>query len=158
MSKVKIEIATLDDVPAIAELAYQTGKTHEDAYPDYFKPSSVQGQASFVQKAIDGEYSHVFKAVLDNIIIGYLVLYIWDRPKEYFVYSELGYIGSLGVDEKYRHQGIGTKLIHAAESWCKEHNIGAIELDVFAFNDSAEQLYAHLGYREIKHNRMKILK
>lgn len=158
MSEIKIEIATIDDVSVIAELAYQTGKTHEDAYPDYFKPSSVQVQASLVQKVIEGEHSHVFKAVLDNIIIGYLVLNIWDRPKEYFVYSELGYIGSLGVDEKYRHQGIGTKLILAAESWCKEHNIGAMELDVFAFNDSAEQLYARLGYKEMKHNRMKILK
>lgn len=158
MSEVKIEIATINDVPAIAELLYQTAKTREDTYPDYFKPSSVQAQASLVQKAIEGDHSHIFKAVLDNIIIGYLVLNIWDRSKEYFVYSELGYIGSLGVDEKYRHQGIGTKLIHEAESWCKEHNIGAIELDVFAFNGSAEQLYARLGYKEMKHNRMKILK
>ena len=158
MSEVKIEIAKIEDVSKIAELAYQTSKTHEAAYPDYFKPSDVEGNASLTKKAIEGEYSHVFKAVLGNVIVGYLVLYIWDRPKEYFVYSELGYIGSLGVDEKYRHQGVGTKLIHAAENWCKEHNIGAIELDVFVFNNSAEQLYANLGYREMKHNRMKILK
>lgn len=158
MSEVKIEIAKVEDVSVIAEIAYQTGKKHEEILPNYFKLSSAEGQKKFLQEAIESEYSEVFKAVKDNKIVGYLVLYIWDHPAEYFVYPEFGYIGSLGVIEKYRCQGIGTLLIKAAEKWCKEHNIGAIELEVFVFNKEAERLYANLGYSEMKHNRMKILK
>lgn len=158
MSEVKIEVAKIEDVSAIAEIANQTGKKHEEILPNYFKPSNAEGQKGFLQEAIKSQYSEVFKAICDGKIVGYLVLYVWDQPAEYFVYPEYGFIGSLGVDEKYRNQGIGTSLIKAAEDWCKEHNIGAIDMDVFVFNKDAERLYANLGYEKLKHYRRKILK
>ena len=158
MGEVKIEIATIDDVSDIAEIACQTGKIHEEVLPNYFKPSDAKGKIKYLQEAIESQYSEVFKATNGGRIVGYLVLYIWDHPAEYFVYPEYGFIGSLGVDEKYRHRGIGTLLIKTAENWCKEHDVGAIELDVFTFNQNAERLYANLGYMEMKRNRLKILK
>ena len=158
MNEVKVEIAKLNDVDDIAEIAYQTGRKHQEALSNYFKSSNVERQKKYLQEAIESQYSEVFKAVCDGIIVGYLVLYVWDQPAEYFVYPEYGFIGSLGVDEKYRNQGIGTSLIKTAEDWCKEHNIGAIDMDVFVFNKDAERLYASLGYEELKHYRRKILK
>ena len=158
MSEVKIEVAKSEDVSDIAKIAYQTGKKHEEILPNYFKPSNEVRQKHYLQEAIEGQYSEIFKAVFDDKIVGYLVLYIWDHPAEYFVYPEYGFVGSIGVDEKYRNRGIGTSLIRAAENWCKEHNIGAIDIDVFVFNQNAERLYANLGYEEIKHYRRKILK
>lgn len=158
MNEVKVEVAKPEDVEDVAELAYQTGKIHEKILPNYFKQSNAENQKKYLQEAIESQYSEVFKAVCGGKIVGYLVLYVWDQPAEYFVYPEYGFIGSLGVDKKYRHQGIGTLLIKAAENWCKEHNIGAIDMDVFVFNKDAERLYASLGYEELKHYRRKILK
>lgn len=158
MSNVNIEIATLDDVQRIAELAYETGKVHEKMAPQYFKPCSVVGQVEFIKKAIEGECSEVFKASLDNDIVGYLVLYIWDRPKEYFVHQDVGYIGSLGVDEKYRNRGIGTKLVKKVETWCLEHSIDEVELDVYPFNIEAIKFYEQLNYGVLNVRRNKILK
>ena len=158
MSEVKIEIAKVEDVSAIAEIAYQTGKKHEEILPNYFKPSNAEGQIGYLQKAIESQYSEVFKAVVDGKIVGYLVLYIWDQDEKYFVYPEIGYIGSIGVDEKYRCQGIGTQLMDFAEKWCKDRNIGEIELDVFTFNDDAARFYERLGYDVLKVKRNKVLK
>ena len=85
MSEVKIEIAKVEDVSAIAEIAYQTGKKHEEVMPDYFKPSNAEGQTDYLQEAIESEDSEVFKAVADGKIVGYLVLYVWDQDEKYFV-------------------------------------------------------------------------
>ena len=158
MSVVKVEIAKIEDVSVIAEIAYQTGKKHEEILPNYFRKSNAEGQRGYLQEAIESQYSEVFKAAVDGKIVGYLVLYIWDQDEKYFVYPEIGYIGSIGVDEKYRCQGIGTQLMHFAENWCKEHNIGEIELDVFAFNDGAARFYERLGYGVLKIKRSKVLK
>lgn len=158
MSEVKIEIAKVEDVSAIAEIAYQTGKKHEEVMPDYFKPSNAEGQTDYLKEAIESQDSEVFKAVADGKIVGYLVLYVWDQDEKYFVYPEIGYIGSVGVDEKYRRQGIGAQLMHFAENWCKSHNIGEIELDVFAFNEDAARFYERLGYDVLKIKRNKVLK
>ena len=44
MSEVKVEIAKLNDVDDIAEIACQTGKKHEETLPSYFKSNDANGQ------------------------------------------------------------------------------------------------------------------
>ena len=48
MSEVKIEIAKVEDVLDIAEIAYQTGKIHEEVLPNYFKLSDAKGKIKYL--------------------------------------------------------------------------------------------------------------
>ena len=50
--------------------------------------------------------------------------------------------------EEYRNNGIGTKLIHAAEKYAVEIGIAKIALHVEKANEDAYRLYLSLGYSE----------
>jgi ribosomal protein S18 acetylase RimI-like enzyme len=57
------------------------------------------------------------------------------------------YIFLLYVDPRHRRQGIGTTLIHQAETWATERGDRQIGLQVFAHNQPALHLYEKLGYK-----------
>jgi len=56
------------------------------------------------------------------------------------------YIDTLSVSPKFGGQGIGTKLIHAAEEKARERGYGKIAMAVVTDNTRAYSLYLHLGY------------
>ena len=80
-----------------------------------------------------------FKAVITDQMVGFIA---GDRMRS----TALGWITTVGVLPKYRHQGIGRKLISA----CEEHlSVPTIRLSVRASNQNAILLYERLGYRRV---------
>jgi RimJ/RimL family protein N-acetyltransferase len=55
----------------------------------------------------------------------------------------------MGIEVKYRSQGLGTELLRACINFCKENNIEYIDLSVFSHNLPAIKLYKKLGFVEI---------
>lgn len=53
----------------------------------------------------------------------------------------------LYVIPEYRRQGIGTALMRYAENWAKKRGDRQIGLQVFPSNQTALNLYNHLGYQ-----------
>lgn len=154
----EICIAKEEDIEEITKLARQSGKLHQEKEPTFFRKCNLSNNSEYIKKVIEDEYAEVFKAYDENKkIVGYLTLYLHDCSKEFFVYPEFGYIGDLCVDENYRQQGIAQALISEAENYLQSRGIKSIELDVFAFNQKANNLYEKLGYRNLKHRKRKLL-
>ncbi len=154
---VLIRRAGTEDTEDIARIYLQTSRIHYENRPDVFKEPSFERTLKYVSDNIGKENPVVFKAVEQNNICGYLVLYIDHYPPEFFVQTNSGFIGSIGVDEKERGRGIGTALIKAAEEYLKEQGIGLLQIDFYTFNTDAERLYDRLGYEDCKHLRQKYL-
>ncbi len=55
---------------------------------------------------------------------------------------------SVSVKASHRNLGIGTRLMEIAENFCKEKKMHRLELEVFARNSKAIELYRRLGYVE----------
>jgi len=55
---------------------------------------------------------------------------------------------SFFVLEKYRGQGIGTKLNNAFNKWCKENNVKLIKVVVTAQNEAATRFYRKAGFKD----------
>jgi RimJ/RimL family protein N-acetyltransferase len=53
----------------------------------------------------------------------------------------------LGVLQAYTGQGIGRRLMQAAEDWARGWGARRLELTVMCHNERALALYHHLGYR-----------
>ncbi len=58
-------------------------------------------------------------------------------------------ITNLAVEPRWQRHGLGTLLVSAVEGWARSQGIDQVRLDVFAFNDAAQALYAGLGYHAI---------
>ncbi len=57
-----------------------------------------------------------------------------------------GYVYHLCVDENFRKQGIGKKLMDTMIDGMKKEGISKVALVVFAYNDSANAFYEKIGF------------
>lgn len=154
---VRVLLVEETDVLEIAKLSFEVGKMHDEAMPDYFKPTTQEEHLRIISQMFTDEKVRIFKAVCEGGICGFLCLFISSRPRNGFVNTRTGIILNMGVAEAYRRRGIGAALIAEAEIYLKEQGIFAVELDVFMFNTNAQKLYEKLGFKTIEQHRFKRL-
>ncbi len=86
-----------------------------------------------------GGRDRIYAAEAGGKFAGYIAVEVHDG----FIYLD-----DISVDGKFRGQGIGTKLIEAAEMYAAELGITESVLHVEKANASAQRLYKRLGYSE----------
>jgi mannitol-1-/sugar-/sorbitol-6-phosphatase len=59
-----------------------------------------------------------------------------------------GYFGMLSVDPKMQGNGLGKKMVDAAEQYCRDRGCGAMDLYVLSLRPELAPIYRKLGYRE----------
>ena len=93
---------------------------------------------------------HAFVAILENKIIGWIgvaeALQIESAP-----FCE---IRGLIVDEKFRGHGIGKLLIEKVKQWSKETGNKTLRLRCNMIRKEAHLFYQHLGFKEIKEQKV----
>ncbi len=89
-----------------------------------------------------GKRLATFLAKKDGKIIGYMSM-AFGRYKHF---RGNAYLIDAAVDKEHRSKGIGSALFKAAETLAKERGARRIELEVFAKNVRAIELYKRLGY------------
>ena len=92
----------------------------------------------------------LFVGTIDREIVGNLWLFTDPgKPvRDTFIYD-------IEINEANRGRGLGRALLEAAESWCVEHGIAMLRLNVFSFNTTAIQLYESAGFTPTNMNMMK---
>ena len=59
-----------------------------------------------------------------------------------------GYFGLLSVDPSRQKNGMGRKLVDAAEQFCREMGCDVMDLQIVNLREELPAFYHHLGYRE----------
>ena len=70
---------------------------------------------------------------------------------------EYGLVSDLVVASAHRKQGIGRKLLEAAESYAKSNGVRWLRIGVLAGNHSADGLYESMGFKNLYIEREKEL-
>ena len=89
-----------------------------------------------IQKAFYNENCFMFKAVVNDEVVGFILLEQSDELN----------IDSIAVKKEFRNLGIATKLISKAEECAKKNKIKTISLEVGIKNITAFLLYGKLGF------------
>ena len=79
----------------------------------------------------------------DASFAGYVVV---GETKNMFSPTGYGFVYDVFVEERFRRQGIGSKLIEAAEDFCKSRGLGTLKLEVATNNPVALELYEKTGF------------
>lgn len=124
-SEIKIEPACMDDLAEIVKLESENITVNT--------MSKEQ-----IKIALNDENYTVFKAVIDDVIAGFIMLSKTDELN----------IDSIAVSKEFRNIGIATKLIEKAETYRKENKIETLSLEVAYTNITAYLLYKKLGFYE----------
>ncbi|WP_042057711.1 GNAT family N-acetyltransferase [Aeromonas allosaccharophila] len=143
----EIRKATTLDIDAIVELNRQIGEIHHQHYPEVFCPPSPEDRA-FLLSAIGAEGRLFCVAEQDGMVVGFLTARIDINETIPFLSKQpVCRIGSVVVDEQHRSRGIGKVLIAHCDEWAKARDVQQIRLEVMAFNERAQALYASLGFK-----------
>lgn len=95
------------------------------------------------------EIAKCFVCQIENKIIGVAYIVPSGNPTEIFE-SDWSYIRMVGVNPKYRGNGIGKKLTQNCIAYARQNNEQIIALHSSEFMDAARYLYERLGFKRIK--------
>lgn len=98
-------------------------------------------RAASVRHLLRTPSAAVWVAVRRGEILGALILLTRRRSRFARIYS-------LVVSPQARGEGLGARLVTAAERHARQHGCAAMSLEVRADNAAARTLYARLGYDE----------
>jgi ribosomal protein S18 acetylase RimI-like enzyme len=137
-----ISVATTDDIPQLLQLinsAYRgedakKGWTHEADLID----GNMRTDTASLEQVIQKPGAVILKCFLDKTIIGCVYL----EKKD----SKL-YLGMLSVSPQLQAQGIGKRLLKAADQYAGDHNCNLIEMTVISVRQELIAWYERNGYK-----------
>lgn len=134
MSNINIRNATINDISAILPLMSQLGY-----------PSSSEELAMRFKCFIDNDGYGVFVAELDNKVVG---LIAWSRSLLFVSDKTRIHVEALVIDENYRGQKIGKKLMEYLEKIIKKYSPIIVDLTsgYRRAKDGTHAFYENLGY------------
>ncbi len=100
-----------------------------------------------IKGMINSEGCFIFAARSQNKIVGMITLIIYRIP-----YTKKAVLEDVVVDEDFRGQGIGTKLIQTAIAKAKKTGAFIIDFTSRPNRESANRLYKKLGFKQRETN------
>lgn len=144
------------DYEELKKLVYQVHELHCSNRPDIYKDGDPL-PLEYFNEILNDDTAFNYVYVIDDRIYGLIMatkksnraIPISNQKTTYF-------IEDIVVDKNYRRKGIGKKLYCFLRDKANEENIDAIELNVWAFNESAIKFYESLGM-SVKNMKMEQL-
>jgi GNAT superfamily N-acetyltransferase len=99
----------------------------------------------------------IFVAERGDELVGYVAAIIQDHPPV-FVSTKHGFVETISVDEAHRRQGIGKRLVRAAENWLRSCGVPEITVRIDERNPASKALFASAGFEPSVVVRRKSIK
>jgi ribosomal protein S18 acetylase RimI-like enzyme len=147
MTEKEIEIrrATETDVQSIVKLSYalfQEDAGQRDPFVNLEWPKE-EGKEHY--SSIVARYNGIcLLAIVDGAIVGYLAGYT--RDKSSFRLVKLAELESMFVNEDFRGQQVGTKLVRKFLEWSREKEAQRVSVSAYYANSRAIDFYQGLGF------------
>ena len=143
---VTLRAATAADKAAIR--AFDPRLIGEAALPGASRKDFLRFQRNVTDAAltdINPKSRLIVAADSDDRVLGYIHL----KPIHDDVLDvETGYLNIIAVAESAAGQGIGRRLMSAAENWARDRGYPSLLLDVFASNETARSFYEKADFVE----------
>jgi ribosomal protein S18 acetylase RimI-like enzyme len=147
MEQVVIRKATLQDIPAIAELWKEMIDFHKKIDPVFTR--AVNGEevfSQFVEKNINSQTACVYVAIVDSKIVGYCQGML-EKPPPVLTETDYGRIMDFAVTADYRRTGVGEKMCRALQDWFVIKGVHRIEVRHSEFNEISSQFWPKMGFK-----------
>lgn len=160
-----IREATEADFEELKELFEQGTAIHHAGEPGIIAPPSERPiSRTFVSELMRDEEIALLVAALSDSqngghrLAGFAQLMLHEVGDHWgLVPRRYVEVQDVEVRAQYQGQGIGQRLMSAADEWARSKGASAVELTVWEFNDRARALYERLGFRTINRQMLKRL-
>ena len=140
-----LELARETDWEAIKRLSVQIHQLHTAWRPDIFLSCEEPYPRDQFLQDIRGRL--VYTAKIDNCVIGYVVLSMYEKSGAGFAEKKVMRLDSICVEELLRGQGIGKAMVADVRALAYAFGCKELVLGVHAENDMAVGFYQKCGFR-----------
>lgn len=140
--------ARSEDADLVSALNQDVQALHAAALPALFKPPGPETfPPSAVHALLNAPRNIVMIAELDGAGVGYVYGEFVERPETSWRFAQrLLYVHQIGVNVDLRGQGIGTALMEAMEAAARQCGAKMLALDVWSFNEAAQEFFARRAF------------
>ena len=145
MNEIEIIQPKIENQVEINNLAKQVHKLHVNWNSDMFLDVEQVIPIERLEKLLETE--SIYIARLENKIVGYIIIDIKEKDNGFMRYRKILSIDTLCIDENFRRQGIGTKMLEFAKRLGKEKNCTDMHLTANPNNKNAIKVYENFGMK-----------
>lgn len=138
----KIRQIQLEDAAAFAKLIQEVEKESEFMlYEANERKVSPEIQTNMILSLTTKENSNIFVAEIEGELVGYLIA-VGGTARRTAHSANL----VIGILERFRGQGIGTRLFEEVEIWARKQHLHRLGLSVMSTNEAGQALYKKMGF------------
>jgi len=140
--------ATPDDLHGICTLGMQVNVLHHETFPQLFAPPAdpLRDAAHWASSIAQPAATSFVAEHSPGHLAGFVTVAVVDETHSLMQPMRFARVGTLGVTPEWRGHGIGRALMEHAQEWAAARGALELRLNVWAFNDTAQNLYRELGY------------
>lgn len=144
---ITIRPARRGELGRVNELRRMVNDLHVAGRPAHFKPGFGPELQARLFEVFDSDSFGVIVAAEGAEILGFAVVQYVHRPEgPYTLPLDFYHVKEFGVDPVHRRRGIATALVAYMKADAKARDFTRLDLDVWAFNDSALAFYEAAGF------------
>ena len=134
----QIRTATIDDIPAMAELLHELFAIEADFTPDY--DTQIRGLGML----IESESAKIFVAEDNGHVVGMCTIQVIISTA---MGMEVGAMEDVVIDVDHRGKGIGSAMMCLVEQWARAKGLGRLQLLADKDNGPALCFYRQQGWK-----------
>ena len=142
-----IRNATISDVQALVALNRGVQAMHAASFPERFKRDTSDDDVARAFSEMVQAPSGYWLVSEEKGPIGFLNAEFRDKPETWCgVAQRVCYLGGIVVAPGSRRAGVARALVEELKREANARGVSCIELDVWAFNETARAVFASLGF------------
>ena len=156
MAEVNVRAFRAGDAPAIVRISRENGAYYARIAPELFKTPDEDGFAELLDGDADWREQPTNLALVAEVeghVAGYLEASIqgplesarWQSQRD--LAGRRLFINYVGTADRFKRQGVATRLVHAAEEWGRARGAVVAMLDTFVGSDLSVPFWEErMGY------------
>ena len=145
--EISVRTARREELERVNELRRAVNDLHVQGRPRHFKPGFGPELQGHVYDRFESDRFDILVALADGEIAGFATVQYVHRPEgPYTLPLDYCHVEEIGVDAAFRRRGVATALVEHMKRDAAARGLSRIDLDVWAFNDSAKAFYAAAGF------------
>ena len=146
MKNFSIRRAVWEDIDNIMKIKKQAHDIYVDVRPDVYRDSETLYTENFLESFFENDDKVIFLGIIDEEIVAYSFLECMNVSMPMMVKRKFAYVHDFAVLERFRRQGIASRLMAYVEEYAIERGASRIELAVHLFSEDAITMYEKIGF------------
>ena len=147
MSMIEVRPAKREELERVNELRRMVNDLHVAGRPAHFRPGFNAELQGHLYERFEADESDVLVAAVNGEVAGFATVQYVHRPESpYTLPLDFYHLEEFGVDAAFRRRGVATALVEYMKADAKTRGFTRLDLDVWAFNDSALAFYEAAGF------------